>query len=201
MITNAANASTRARSSSSHDDSSHRLDFAALSRAPLRITMTKRRITSRDLEIVEVTDELLDTDVPEPEDLAQNVSLLRGFNATMPSSGQGKERRRRARNLNVPKASLRKLGMASDRRDERESLAEADKGPTVVSEDDDDLVVVGHETESRHKARRRGKGRLNLTKTLGKEELNRQKKEILRDKENIHVRRVRSSLPLNSPRS
>jgi hypothetical protein len=189
MITNAANASTRPRSSPTHHDD-RRLDFATLGRAPLRITMGKRRITSRDLEIVEVTDELLDTHVPEPEDVAQNVSLLRGFNATMPSSGQGKERRRRVRNLDVPKASFRKLGLASDRDyhlDEKES--EGDEGRSVVSEDD--VVVVGTiGREGKSKGRRKGKGRLNLTKTLGKEELSRQKKEILRDKENIHVRRV-----------
>jgi hypothetical protein len=61
-------------------------------KAPLRLTVN-RRITSRDLQIVEVTNELLEAEVPEPEGVASNDSLLRGFNATIPSAEKGKSRR------------------------------------------------------------------------------------------------------------
>ena len=64
------------------------VDFATLGRAPRRLGFGSRRVTSRDLQIVEATEELLGEEVPEPDVVAQNVSLLRGFNATIPSAGQ-----------------------------------------------------------------------------------------------------------------
>ncbi|KAL4259449.1 Trp-Asp repeat-containing protein [Pleurotus pulmonarius] len=169
--------------------STSRMDFATLGRAPLRLGIGTRRITSRDLQIVEATDELLETEVPEPDGLATSVSLLRGFKATIPSAEQGRSRRRQMRNVDTPKLGLRKMGMSA-----RGLLREGDEddgdhgdheGQSVASEED--IVVVGK--AGKGKRRKRGRESLSTAKTLGRDELSRQKKEIMKDKENIHVKR------------
>ncbi|KAK0245407.1 WD40-repeat-containing domain protein [Armillaria nabsnona] len=159
-----------------------RMDFATLGRAPLRLGMGSRRITSRDLEIVEATEELLLSEVPEPEGVASNVSLLRGFNATIPSAEQSRTRRKQMRNVDAPHLGLKKLGMHA-----RGMLADDDDGQSLTSEDD--VVMVPRANTIRKTKRRKGRESLSASKILGKEELSRQKKEILRDKENINVRR------------
>ena len=87
------------------------MDFATLGRAPMSLTLGNRRITSRDLQIVEVTDELLDADIPEAEGVALDVSLLRGFNATIPSSEKNRTRRKQVRNVETPMIGLKRLEM------------------------------------------------------------------------------------------
>ena len=160
-------------------------DFATIARAPLRFT-TNRRITSRDLQIVEAANELLEAEVPEPQGVASNVSLLRGFNATIPSAEKGKSRRRQTRNVDTPALGLKKLGLNA-----RGLLAEDEhEGQSVVSEED--VVLIN---ESTPKAKRKPRQSLNATKILGKEELRRQRSEILKDRENIQVKRVRSFAP------
>jgi len=162
-------------------------DFATIARAPLRFT-TNRRITSRDLQIVEAANELLEAEVPEPEGVATNVSLLRGFNATIPSAEKGKSRRRQTRNVDTPALGLKKLGLNA-----RGLLAEDEhEGQSVASEED---VVLINETTP--KAKRKPRQSLGTTKILGKEELKRQRSEILKDRENIKVKRVRSLLSLH----
>ncbi|KAG5654284.1 hypothetical protein H0H81_005133 [Sphagnurus paluster] len=160
-----------------------RLDFATLGRAPLRMGFNPRRMTSRDLQIMEATDELLEAEVPEPDGLASNVSLLRGFNATIPSADQSRTRRRQMRNVDTPRIGLKKLGMNA-----RGLLMEEDdhEGHSVASEDD---IVVVPRANAGKKGKKRGRESLSTVKTLGKEELGRQTKEIQRDKENLHVRR------------
>lgn len=161
------------------------MDFATLGRAPLRLTLGNRRVTSRDLQVAEATQELLGTDVPEPDGIASDVSLLRGFNATIPSSEKNRTRRRQLRNVDVPKAGLRKLGLQA-----RGMLEdEGEDGHSVVSEDD--VVVVD---QKRRKGKRRARESLSTTKILGREELTRQAEEIIGDKENIYVRRVSACL-------
>ena len=156
-------------------------DFATIARAPLRFTVN-RRITSRDLQIVEAANELLEAEVPEPEGVASNVSLLRGFNATIPSAEKGKSRRRQTRNVETPALGLKKLGINA-----RGLLAEDEhEGQSIASEDD--IVLVNETTP---KAKRKPRQSLATTKTLGKEELKRQRSEILKDKENVRVKRVR----------
>jgi division protein 1 len=165
------------------------MDFATLGRAPFRLGIATRRICSTDLQIVEATEELLGTEVPEPQGIASDVSLLRGFNATIPSSEKGRSRRRQMRNVETPRLGLKKMGMNA-----RGLLAEEEEeheGQSVASEED---VVVVSRTElgnTKRKGKRRGRESLGAGKTFGKEELVRQTKEIKRDKENIHVRRVR----------
>ena len=183
---NSATASSRPRASvGSSRMSSHRVDFATLGRAPLRLGLGTRRTTSRDLQIVEVTEELLEAEVPEPEGHASNVSLLRGFNATIPSADKSRSRRRRMRNVDVPHLGLKKLGMNA-----RGLLGEEEEheGQSVASEED--VVLISQPNIKKGKGRKKGRESLSAGKTFGKEELIRQTKEITRDKENVHVRRV-----------
>lgn len=167
------------------------MDFATLGRAPLRLSLGRRRITSRDLQIVEATEELLNEEVPEPEGVAQNVSLLRGFNATIPSAEKSRIRRRQTRNVETPKLGLKRLGISA-----RGMLGDEEEheGESVASEDDV-VVVSSAETRGRkNKGKRKGRQSLSAGKTFGREELVRQTQEIERDKENLHVRRVRPVL-------
>ncbi|KAK7064684.1 Trp-Asp repeat-containing protein [Favolaschia claudopus] len=183
MINSTANASLRRQTIGPVPQSRSKLDFATLGRAPLRLGGS-RRITSGDLQIVEATEELLLTDIPEPDGLASDVSLLRGFNATIPSAEASRTRRRQMRNVETPRLGLKKLGMSA-----RGLLTEGEEdghdGQSVTSEED--VVVVPREGHG--KGKRRGRESLSAAKTLGKDELTRQSKEIMRDKENIHVRR------------
>ncbi|KAJ3754053.1 WD40-repeat-containing domain protein [Lentinula raphanica] len=165
--------------------SQSRLGFATLGRAPLRLGLGTRRITSRDLEIVEATEQLLHVDVPEPDGVASNVSLLRGFNATIPSAEQSKSRRRQMRSVDAPHIGLKKLGMNA-----RGMIMDEEdhEGQSVTSEDD--VVMVPRSSDiTLRKGKRRGRESLSTAKMLGKDELTRQRKEILRDKENIHIKR------------
>jgi division protein 1 len=181
---NAATVSSRPRASvGSSDMSKSRMDFATLGRS--RLGLNSRRITSRDLQIVEATEELLDAEVPEPEGVASNISLLRGFNATIPSAEQSRTRRRQMRNVETPKLGFKKLGVnARGLMTDEEDLEDQNVGS------EDDVVVVPRPGVTKQKGKRRGRESLSTLKTLGKEELSRQTKEIHRDKENIHVRRV-----------
>lgn len=163
------------------------VDFNTLGRAPLRLTL-QRRVTSTDLEILESTHDLLLTPIPEAEGVAKEVSLLKGFNATIPSSEKGKARRRKTRNLQLDEedeedveSDFKRLGLQS-----RGMLTE---GPHNTSGDE------GHGTvRKKRKSSRKSGDAVKASKILGKDELNRQRKEILQDKENLHVRRVRVSL-------
>ncbi|KIY45253.1 WD40 repeat-like protein [Fistulina hepatica ATCC 64428] len=139
----------------------------------------KRRVTSRDLQIFEVTDELLQADVPEPP---AEISLLRGFNATIPSSEASKTRRRQMRNVDTPRLSLKKLSV------DARGLLQMDDAQSVASSEDD-VVVIGPHAGKGKKRLKRGRESLSTAKMLGTDELLRQTKEIMRDKENLHVRR------------
>ncbi|KAJ7640121.1 WD40 repeat-like protein [Mycena rosella] len=187
MISSTASASLRPRqpvgSSSIMSSSKSKLDFTTLGRAPLRLGIGSRRITSGDLQIVEATDELLRSEIPEPDGVASDVSLLRGFNATIPSAEQSRTRRRQMRNVETPRIGLKKLGMSA-----RGLLTEDEDHDMQSVTSEDDVVVVPREAGTL-KGKRRGRESLSAAKTLGKDELTRQSKEIMRDKENIHVRR------------
>lgn len=179
MMNSAATVSSRPRASiTSSSIPRSKVDFATLGRAPLRLGLGSKRITSGDLQIIEATEELLEVEIPEPNGVASNVSLLRGFNATIPSAEQSKTRRRQMRNIDTPKLGLKKLGMSA-----RGLLAEQEDQEDI----ENDAVIVAHGNTGQ---RRKGRESLSTTKTLGKEELTRQTEEIMRDKENLHVRRV-----------
>ncbi|ETW87713.1 hypothetical protein HETIRDRAFT_431969 [Heterobasidion irregulare TC 32-1] len=160
-----------------------RIDFATLGRAPLRLGLGTRRITSRDLEIVEAAGELLSVEIPEPpspksEEFGGAPSLLRGFEATIPSADSGRTRRRMTRSVEVPRIGLKKLGAGA-------------RGLMLDEESEEDVVVVRQGDRGRGKKGRKKRGResLSANKVFGKDELERQTHEILKDKENLHVRR------------
>ncbi|EJD04576.1 WD40 repeat-like protein [Fomitiporia mediterranea MF3/22] len=163
------------------------MDLAALGRAPLRFGLGTRRITSTDLQVAEANDELLNVDVPEPVGVASDVSLLRGFKATIPSSQRSKSRRRQTRNVDAPHMGLKKLGMSA-----RGLLAEEHEHEHESGSEDDVVMVNATTTHPKAKGRRgrRTRESLGASVALGKDELRRQEQEILLDKENIHVRRT-----------
>lgn len=177
--------------------------FATLGRAPLRLGLGSRRITSRDLEIVEAAGELLSAPIPdspignEVDEFGVgggggsgsgggSVSLLRGFEATIPSADKGRARRRGMRSVDAPRMGLKRLGAGA------RGLMASD-GESEEAEEDDQLVLVGPGRERGRKGRKkRGRESLSANKVFGREELERQTGEIKRDKENMHVRRVSS---------
>jgi division protein 1 len=57
------------------------------------------------------------------------------------------------------------------------------------AESEDDVVVVAREQRGRRGRKKRGRESLSANKVFGREELERQTREIARDKENLHVRR------------
>ncbi|KIK15880.1 hypothetical protein PISMIDRAFT_686895 [Pisolithus microcarpus 441] len=160
---------------------SSRMDFATLGRAPMRLTLGSRRVTSRDLQIVEAKEELLSAEVPEPEGIASDVSLLRGFNATIPSSDRNRTRRRQVRNVDTRKVGSRQGLLTRGTPDEGE---QGEERRSTAGEDG--ALVVG---PGKTKGKRMPRESLSTTKLLGKDELSRQAQEIIRDRENLHVRR------------
>ncbi|KAH9927496.1 WD40 repeat-like protein [Epithele typhae] len=185
-VIGAATVSGRPRASVTGGSRGPAVDFATLGRAPLRLGFGSRRVTSRDLQIREATEELLDQEVPEPEGVAHEVSLLKGFNATIPSAEKGRTRRRQTRNVDTPKLGLKRISMGV-----RGMLEDEDHdGESVVSEDDVVMVGASDRTLQGRKGKRKGRQSLSASKVLGTEELTRQTHEIQRDKENLHVRRA-----------
>ncbi|TFY72239.1 hypothetical protein EVG20_g750 [Dentipellis fragilis] len=154
--------------------------------------MGSRRVTSRDLEIVEAAGELLAVEIPDTPvdaDTGEGApSLLRGFQATIPSAEKGRLRRRMMRNVDTPRMGLKKKGLGA-----RGLIMEDSAGSEDTEWSEEDAVVVrrGKEEHSRAKKGRRKRGResLSANKIFGRDELERQTEEIKRDKENLHVRR------------
>jgi division protein 1 len=161
------------------------LDFATIGRTPLRLGLGGRRTTSRELEVVETASELLDAALPDTSADGEMgmPSLLRGFEATVPSADTARARRRATRNVDAPRLGLKRLSLGT-----RGLMAEE-------VESEEDMVVVTREQRGRRGRKKRGRESLSANKVFGREELERQTREISRDKENLHVRRVRFSAP------
>ena len=84
------------------------------------------------------------------------------------------------RNVETPKLGLKKLGLTA-----RGMLTEEEEHDNHSVGSEEDMVVI-----SSNQKKKRGRESLSTVKRLGKDELTRQVSEILRDKENLHVRRV-----------
>ena len=157
------------------------LDFATIGRTPLRLGLAGgRRTTSRELEVVETASELLAAALPDasPDGETGVPSLLRGFEATVPSADTARARRRATRNVDAPRLGLKRLSLGA-----RGLMADD-------AESEEDVVVVAREQRGRRGRKKRGRESLSANKVFGREELERQTREIARDKENLHVRRV-----------
>jgi division protein 1 len=157
------------------------LDFATIGRTPLRLGLAgARRTTSRELEVVETASELLAAALPDasPDGETGAPSLLRGFEATVPSADTARARRRATRNVEAPRLGLKRLSLGA-----RGLMADE-------AESEEDVVVVAREQRGRRGRKKRGRESLSANKVFGREELERQTREIARDKENLHVRRV-----------
>lgn len=145
------------------------IDFASIGRVPLRISLA-RRTTARDLSVKEATDALLLEPIPDTpvNESDSSVSFMRGFSATINSTEAGRSRRRKARNVDLPHLGLRSKALAA-----RGMLGD-----------------VEHDESPAAKKSGRHRQSLSSSVKLGPEELARQKREIIQDRENIHIRRV-----------
>ncbi|CAE6482311.1 unnamed protein product [Rhizoctonia solani] len=163
-----AAAASAAATGSIENPPSSVLDFATIGRVPLRISLG-RRSTARDLSIREATDALLLEPIPDTPatETESSVSFMRGFSATVNSVDASRSRRRKARNVDLPHLGLRSKALAA-----RGMLTEGDP-------------------EESPAAKKSGRHRHSLSSSvkLTPEELARQKREIIQDRENIHVRR------------
>ena len=189
MMAHAQTVSARPRAVGVSSSTRPTLDFATLGRTPLRLGLGARRTTSRELAVVETASELLGAPLPdaflEEEELGM-PSLLRGFEATVPSADGARARRRATRNVDAPRLGLKRLSLGA-----RGLMTEPAAAEEAESEEDG--VVVSRE-RGRRGRKKRGRESLSANKVFGREELERQTREIARDKQNLHVRRVRLSL-------
>lgn len=137
-------------------------------------------ITSADLQLAEASNQILlsatlgdDLDL-EPTGVAADASLLRGFQATVPSALEGRARRRKARGKDVPHLGLLTMGNSA------QGLL-ADQPHSTPSENTPS-------TKDARKVRRANTRKRDIP--LGVDELQAQLDEIVLDKENLVVRRV-----------
>lgn len=147
-------------------------------------TGLNRRATSTSLRILEVAPSLLSIPVPDAEPASSgNVSLLRGFQATVPSADTGKERRRKVR------GSLADSGIGGSVGVKRIAAKE---GVVDGAEDEEEGEILN--PKERRRRRRETAAHNNGTKghDIGAEELVRMQDEIKWDRENLVVRKVRS---------
>ncbi|CED83899.1 FOG: WD40 repeat [Phaffia rhodozyma] len=168
---------------------------------PLKMTMPSlgpRQKTSASLSILEAIPSLLSAPLPEPSSSSTDsntaVSLLRGFQATVPSSERGKERRRKVR------GNLAEVGLGGGRLGVKR-LAAQNSGLLGASgeENEDGEVEEGvMMTGKERRRRRREKAKLAASSSkggsfakheLGREELLRMEDEIKWDRENLVVRK------------
>ena len=174
-VVNAASSSARPSGEQKHAGTSNVVDFATLSRARSRLSLAGRRLTSRDLEIAEATPELLSANIPSPDASTPNVSLLQGFEATIPSSERGKLRRRKMRHVETPPLGLNQMALSA-------------RGLLI-----DDLRIENPRPNGVSPTKTRTKqGRVSLSANarFGRNELELQAREIGQDRDHINVRRV-----------
>ena len=92
--------------------------------------------------------------------------------------------------IDLGEAAAETVALALDPFPRSARAAEVLRAAGVISEDD--VVPIGGSDRrgKKGKTRRKGRQSLSTSVTLGKDELVRQTHEIIRDKENLHVRRV-----------
>lgn len=189
FIASAASSSSRPSSSTALG---HGLPSSSISK--LAFPSFPRRTTSTSLQINENVPSLLSIYIPESpgpsSSSTSQVSLIRGFQATVPSSEKGKERRRKVRGGLATKElgvggkglGLKRLGMES-----RGLLGEEEGAST----DQEEVGLTGKERRRRKREKALGGGKKgDGIRALGREELLKMEEEIGWDRENIVVRKV-----------
>ena len=208
-----ASAASTSSSSSSRPSSSQALGRGLPSSSISKLASFPsfpRRSTSTSLQILENIPALLSTYIPESPGPSSSssfqqqggstpqVSLLRGFQATVPSSEKGKERRRKVRGGVATKElgvggkglGLKKLGMES-----RGLLGELTT--EEATEEEGGMAMTGKERRRRKREKALSSGGAGGGSKkeagiggLGREELLKMEEEIGWDRENIVVRKV-----------
>lgn len=151
-----------------------------------------RRTTSTSLRILEVAPSLLTIPVPDAEPASSgSVSLLRGFQATVPSADTGKERRRKLR------GSLADSGIGGSvgvRRIAAKEGVLGGGGGEAAADNDGEIL----NPKERRRRRRETAAHDHSTKgrDIDAEELVRMQDEIKWDRENLVVRKVCASRSL-----
>ncbi|PWN89328.1 WD40 repeat-like protein [Acaromyces ingoldii] len=160
-------------------------------------------VTARDLHALESSYQILATaanegEVEEPRGVAREVSLLRGFQATMPSSLEGRARRRKARGRDGPHLGLKAMsdsarGLLTNGGSSSSSTGAASEGASaaaVAAAAAAASSVPGADFEPREarKARRSAVSRKEVP--LSQTELQAQKDEIVQETEDINIRRM-----------
>lgn len=163
------------------------LSLSHPARSLLRLGNSLRQgpVTARDLHALESSYQILATasqegQVEEPKGVAKEVSLLRGFQATMPSSLEGRARRRKARGRDGPHLGLKAMS------DNARGLLSSDSNDGAGNAN----ASANGEFEAREarKARRSAVSRKDVP--LSQAELQAQKDEIVKETEDINIRRV-----------
>lgn len=153
-------------------------------------TLRQGPVTSTDLKALESSYQILasiaagefDDEVQDPKGVAKDVSLLRGFQATLPSRRDGRARRRKQRGRDDGHLGLKKMS------DEARGLLSNEAGD--ISIDDVDVAQAnGPQSKEKRKARRSAASKAKEV-PLTAEELQLQKDEIVTEKEDISVRRM-----------
>lgn len=187
------NSSQRSRLNGGYNTFNLSLSHPARSLGRISNSIKSGPITSNELRVLEISDLILteatlastiagsDLDAQESSGpsagIVKEVSLFRGFQATLPSNLEGKARRRKQRGRDGPKMGLREMG-------------ENARG----------LLVEGaEETEGAFQSKEIRKARRSLANgkkdeiPLGIEELQIQADEIANERENLDIRRVSTS--------
>jgi division protein 1 len=176
VVNAAVSSSVLSSGEEKHASTSKVVDFATLGRAPGRMSLAGRRLTSRDLEVVEATPELLSANIPSSDASMPDVSLLQGFKATTPSSERAKLRRRKMRHVETAPLRLKQMQLTA-------------RGLLLDDSYTQDPHMNGKSLPTKTPTKQK---RVSLGTNVGldRNELERQAIEIGQDREHITVRRV-----------
>lgn len=171
--------------------------LAQPARSLVRLGNTIRQgpVTSNDIKALESSYQILaniaagnpEEDIAEPKGVAKDVSLLRGFQATLPSRLDARNQRRKQRGRNSEHLGLTKMFSES-----QGLLGHGEGGVGDISIDDVDLSGphAGPQGKEKRKARRTAASKSKDEAPLSLEELQAQTQEIAVEKEDINVRRM-----------
>lgn len=159
-------------------------------------TIRQGPVTSTDLRALESSYQILSTvnaanleeEIQEPKGVAQEVSLLRGFQATLPSNLDGRARRRKQRGRDDFHLGLKQMS------DNARGLL-VNGGSSLDSSVDEDGGLQQKQREKRKARRSQANKAKELPLTM--EEVQGQREEISTEKENLSIRRMLINSEIN----